>query len=169
VAASRAPQGPQLPLLDFLCYVSCPYTNAPHLHAITHDNSAAPSHRSHLTALRSRVNTAPNGHASMQAKQPVQRSSSIVTTPASLFTIAPASHTSIHFGRLQCKHRVRCNLPSLYPTESLEIGRGCSDIAVLMSPDWLWRRAHASSHVLHAAQFFGINLAINMSNRIPYR
>jgi hypothetical protein len=104
-ATSRVPRDPPSPRLDSLCYVSCPYINAPHLHASTHDSSAAPLQRSHFTASSSRICIAPKGHASthskQHSKQPVQRSSLIVTTPSSFFVIALASQTSIHFGRLQ--------------------------------------------------------------------
>src|SRR5674536_48975 len=62
-----------------------------------------------------------------------------------------------------------CNLPSLTPIFSLERGRGYSLIKSLMSPDVLCFSAHASSHDLHAIQFFVTYLAININTQIQYR
>src|SRR6185312_14761053 len=87
----------------------------------------------------------PNGQASTQLEQPMQRGlSDDWTTPSSFCLIASAGHTSAQVGSSQCMHSIGAVW--------VEAARSISSRWISVVPRWVPHSSQACTHDLHPMQ-----------------
>jgi len=84
----------------------------------------------------------PNGQASTQFEQAMQRGfSALRTTPSSPFLMASAGQTSAQVGSTQCMQTIG--------TVAMLFGRSRKSTWIIDWPRWLSHSAHAATHARH--------------------
>src|SRR5918995_664932 len=84
----------------------------------------------------------PNGHASTQFEQPMQRGfNDDCTTPSSFCLMASAGHTSAHVGSSQCMHTIGAVW--------VVAKRSISSRWIIVLPRWVPHSSHAWTHAGH--------------------